>query len=65
MTSARKFFGGDSLSELFDQFAKDEKGATAIEYGLIVSLIFIAVIGAVRQFADNTSTMYSEISSSL
>ncbi|SFF38619.1 pilus assembly protein Flp/PilA [Fontimonas thermophila] len=30
--------------ELFRAFAKDEEGATAIEYGLIVGLIAIALI---------------------
>jgi pilus assembly protein Flp/PilA len=47
------------------RFAGDEEGATAIEYGLIVALIFLAIIGAVRSFADSTNDMYSEISSTL
>lgn len=28
-------------------FWRDERGATAIEYGLIASLVFLAVVGAV------------------
>ena len=53
------------LRTTFEQFSKDENGATAIEYGLIVSLIFIAIIGSVRSYTDNASVMYSEIASSL
>ena len=29
----------------------DEAGATAIEYGLIVSLIFLVIVGAVTNFS--------------
>lgn len=47
------------------RFAADEGGATAIEYSLIVALVFLAIIGAVRSFADSTNDMYSEISSTL
>lgn len=46
-------------------FFRDESGATAIEYGLIVALIFLAIITSVNQFATNTNTMYSEITSAL
>ena len=31
----------------FSQFLNDESGATAIEYGLIASLIAVVIIGAV------------------
>lgn len=47
------------------RFADDERGATAIEYGLIVSLIFLAIVGAVKAYVNSTSEMYSEISSTL
>lgn len=47
------------------RFAASRSGATAIEYGLIVSLIFLAIIGAVRGYVDSTSVMYSEIVSAI
>lgn len=47
------------------RFARDERGATAIEYGLIVALVFLAVVTAVNNFASKTNTMYSDISSNL
>lgn len=47
--------------KLAKRFAADENGATSIEYGLIVSLIFLAIVGAVRSFTTQTGVMYGEI----
>jgi pilus assembly protein Flp/PilA len=54
-----------SSKALLNAFARDESGATAIEYGLIVALIFLAIITSVNLFATNTNAMYSEITSAL
>lgn len=45
----------------FQRFLRDEGGSTAIEYCLIAALIFLAVVSAVNTYAENTSTMYNEI----
>jgi pilus assembly protein Flp/PilA len=55
MTCARK------LARL----ARDESGATAIEYGLIVALIFLAIIGGLSTFATNENVMYTHISNTI
>lgn len=39
----------------------DRSGATAIEYGLIVSLIVIAIMGAISGFAGESVEMWSNI----
>ncbi len=39
----------------------DQKGATAIEYGLIVSLIGIAVVGAVSKLGGGSNGMWTKI----
>ena len=49
----------------FDEFLGDEEGATAIEYGLIVSLVFLAIMAGVNQVADTNSEMYDEITSAM
>ncbi len=54
----------DRLSPL-SRFLRDEEGATAIEYGLIVSLIFLAITAAVNGFTTETNSLYSTIESSL
>lgn len=55
----------DRARRAFKQFRADEKGATAIEYSLIIGLVFLAILGAVRNFATSTNEMYSEINSTL
>ena len=34
------------MSRLIRRFAADQSGASAVEYGLVVSLISVAIIGA-------------------
>ncbi|MFQ5563202.1 MAG: Flp family type IVb pilin [Parvularculaceae bacterium] len=46
-------------------FLADENGATAIEYGLIGSLIFLAIVAAVKSYTNTTSDMYSTISDNM
>jgi pilus assembly protein Flp/PilA len=43
----------------------DVRGATAIEYGLIVSLIVIAIIGALVQVAGTTIGIWSDVSTNV
>lgn len=43
------------------KLARSNKGATAVEYGLIVSLIVIAIIAALSNFATNTIEMWNGI----
>ena len=47
------------------QFAKDESGATAIEYGLIAALIAVAAIGAMTNIGTKLSSTFQNVSSSL
>ena len=42
--------------------AKDERGATAVEYGLIISLIVLAMISAFVQVAETTTNMWDGVS---
>jgi len=47
------------------RLTRDESGATAIEYGLIVALIFLAIIGGLSTFATNENAMYTNISNAI
>ena len=40
----------------------DTRGATAIEYGLILALVCLAIIGAVSLFGVQVTAMYNNIS---
>jgi pilus assembly protein Flp/PilA len=53
------------MKNLITRFAKDESGATAIEYGLIAAGISLAIITVVNGLGSTLSTKFSSISSSL
>jgi len=38
---------------------RDCRGATAVEYGLIVALIVIAIVGAVKEVANQNTGMWA------
>ena len=40
---------------------KDERGATAVEYGLIVALIFLASLVGVVSLANTTINMWNNV----
>ena len=44
---------------------RDNKGATAIEYGLIAALIAVAAIGAMQGIGTKLSTTFNNVSNSL
>ena len=52
--------GVDNMN-LVSRFAKCESGATAIEYGLIASLIGVAVIASVKATGTNLSATFVKI----
>lgn len=47
------------------RFLKDQSGATAIEYGLIISLIFLVCVTAIGSFAGNNNANYNKISTAI
>ena len=49
----------------FLKLFKNEKGATAIEYGLIAALIAVAAIGTMTSIGSSLSNTFSNVSSSL
>jgi len=46
-------------------FAKDESGATAIEYGLIAALVSVAGITALTGMGEALETMFTTVSTEL
>lgn len=53
------------MKTIFARFVKDESGATAIEYGLIASLISIVAIGAFKLVGTNLTTVFGQIANNL
>lgn len=44
---------------------RDEKGATAVEYGIMVALIAVAIIVAVGLLGDQLVTMFNNVTTGL
>ncbi|MBS0538050.1 MAG: Flp family type IVb pilin [Proteobacteria bacterium] len=47
---------------IFRRLAKDQRGATAIEYTLIASLIAVAAIASMRSVGGKVSNVLSNVS---
>jgi pilus assembly protein Flp/PilA len=50
------------VRNLIWQFATDDKGATAIEYGLLASGIAVAIIAVIAALGTNLNTTFSNTS---
>jgi len=53
------------MIELKNAYAKNENGATAIEYGLIAAGISLAIVAAVYAFGDDLNALFEGLSTSL
>lgn len=43
------------------RLVRDESGASAVEYGLIISLVILAMVGALSQVAGSTISMWNRV----
>ena len=50
---------------MLTKLLKDESGATAIEYGLIVTLISVVVIVALNTIGTELNTAYTKVGANL
>lgn len=53
------------MTKLLKKFAKDESGATAIEYGLIAAGIALAIITMVNTLGDTLTTKFTDINTGI
>ncbi len=53
------------MTAVFARFLKDESGATAIEYGLIASLIALAIVAGATTLGNQISNTFTNISGRL
>ncbi|WP_300998252.1 Flp family type IVb pilin [Hyphomonas sp.] len=47
------------------RLARDERGATAIEYGLIAALMVVGILGSLSAFASANDDMYQYVEDNL
>jgi pilus assembly protein Flp/PilA len=53
------------VAAFWTRLAEDERGATAIEYGLIVALVFLVAVSAVNKFSANMNAMFGKITNAI
>ena len=53
------------MSKFLNRFAKNESGATAIEYGLIAALVAVALVTGVGLMSTQLKTTFDTITSQL
>ena len=53
------------MKNVIARFIKDQSGATAIEYGLIASLIAVAIITAVSSVGTNMKLVFTNVAGNL
>lgn len=50
------------MRNFFKTLIDDASGATAVEYGLILAMVFLAMVGAVAGVGNATSAMWNDVS---
>lgn len=53
------------MTPLIQRFLRDERGSTAIEYGLIISLLVLAIVTAVGSVGDKVQFLFGDTNSAL
>ena len=53
------------MHSLIARFAKDQSGATALEYGLIAALLGVGIITAAKTLGAQISTTFGTVSTAM
>lgn len=53
------------IKDCLRPYCADENGGTAIEYGMIMALIFLAIIGSVTTMANVNDDIYKDIETAI
>jgi pilus assembly protein Flp/PilA len=53
------------MKTMIRKFLRGEEGATAVEYGLLVALIAVAIITAVTTLGGNLATTFTNVAGSV
>ncbi|OJX77759.1 MAG: pilus assembly protein [Magnetospirillum sp. 64-120] len=53
------------MRTLLSKTCRDERGATAIEYGLIAALVAIVIIGGLQALSGGLNTLFNTVATTL
>ena len=51
----------NGLTKTWREFARDERGVTALEYGLLAGLIAVALIGVLSTFSKDLANLFNNV----
>jgi pilus assembly protein Flp/PilA len=54
-----------TLQAIFTSRVEGDKGATAVEYGLMVSLIAVVIIAAVTLLGQNLTAIFNQVAAAI
>ncbi len=54
-----------AMRDLLVRWADDERGATAVEYGLIATTVFITAVASFYLFGDSLGNMYTSLANTI
>jgi pilus assembly protein Flp/PilA len=49
------------MTTFIRRLTRDRRGATAVEYGLIISLIVVGIMGALTRFGTSAISMWNNV----
>jgi pilus assembly protein Flp/PilA len=55
----------DEMKALWNSFRHDESGQSLVEYGLVIALVALAVIGALVIFKDKIAAVFTRMGNTL
>ncbi|MGF1550455.1 MAG: Flp family type IVb pilin [Sphingomonadaceae bacterium] len=53
---------GEAIRRLLASVRQDERGVSAVEYALIISMVVLAVFGAISALGSSTSGTWNDVS---
>ena len=53
------------IAQMFKQFARDEEGANAIEYGLVAALVAVGLVAALTTLKGSIATFLAAVGTAI
>ncbi len=53
------------MTKFVTRLLKDKRGATAIEYGMLIAMIFLAIAAALSSFADTNQATWNLVATKM
>jgi pilus assembly protein Flp/PilA len=60
-----KMKGGERVMKWLAKFLKEDTGATAVEYGIMIAAISAIIVTIVISIGDRTNTAFSDVDTAL